>query len=232
MISCSLRTLCVESINQIRYYRKNMEEFRKILLTLIFSSFTIIILIFLGIFIVNRFSNKNEEKVTEITSMTIIEKIKDQYFIVTKTVFVDQQTEITVDQGSGWSNFLWGQKIEAEGLVRIDIGVDMNSLSEEDIVIDEETKTIKISLPKAQILDASISDEIELKSSNGVLRKIFRNDPSSDFNMAFEKLISEAQSAVNSDQEVFDESRENSTELLRLIVESLGYKLEIVEIKE
>jgi hypothetical protein len=203
-----------------------MQEFRKVIITLIFAAFSLILLILMGVFLINRFSGNNSQT-NEINSQIIIDKITDQYFIVTKTIFIDEETEIIVDEGSGWSNFWWGSTINAEGLIRVDLGVDMNKLTKEDISLDHQNKKITIILPETEILDSSLEGEIEVNSSKGVFRRFFGSDQNEDYNQALSALTEEAENAVRKDEELFTEAREDSKKFIEILLDEFGYEVEI-----
>jgi len=140
---------------------------------------------------------------------------------------IDQDSTIKVDQGSGWSNFLWGQTIKAEGMIRIDIGVDLNSLQESDVTVDNVKKSAKVKLPPATILDASQYGDIEVESKSGVLKFLLDNDPNADHNQALAQLITDAKTAASADTKVFTEARENSINLIKLVLSDMGYSVEV-----
>lgn len=200
-----------------------MSRFAKLLTLIIVLSVALATLLFLG----ERLARSvNPAEQIEISSRTILDRITDQYFVVTKTVVVDQTSNITIDQGSAWSNFLWGQTIEAHGTVRVDIGVDLSELSEEDIEINERTKTVTIALPDASVLDANQIGDIEVDTKSGVLKFLFENDPTEDHNLALKQLAEDARASVQS-QELLEEARQDATKLLTLIVQDLGYTVEV-----
>lgn len=201
-----------------------MSKLNKILIGVILF---LLLVIGITITVVYLSSKSGPKETVEVTSRTIIDRISDQYFIVTKTMVIDQNSTVKVDQGSQWSNFLWGQTINAEGMIRVDIGVDLNSLQESDVTVDERTKTVKIKLPVATILDASQYGDIEVDSKQGVLKYLLNNDPNADHNQALSQLIADAKAAAQSDTKVFDEARGDSINLIRLIVEEMGYSVEI-----
>jgi len=166
---------------------------------------------------------------TVVTSQTIVERIHDQYFVVTKTAVLDQHSTITVDKGSDWSNFWWGQTIEAQGFVRVDVGVDVSGLSESDVIVDQATKTVTIRLPAATILDASQYGDIEAKTSKGVLKYLLDNDPNEDFNQAKAQLVTDARAAVLADAELLGQARADASAILHLILSPLGYSVVFTE---
>jgi len=181
--------------------------------------------------LVIKFGFMNQTERTEVTSRAIIERIADNYFVVTKSAIIYEEVEINVDKGSAWSNLLWGQTVKARGTVRIDIGVDLAGLDENDIVIDNAAKTVSIAVPRAEILDASQYGAIEVDSKQGVLKWLTDNDPNEDHNTALQRLLEEARTSVSTDERLFTEARQDSTKLLELIVESFGYTLVTTQIE-
>ncbi len=167
--------------------------------------------------------SKPEEKT--ITSRAILERIADNYFVVTKSAIIYEEVEISVDKGSAWSNMLWGQTVKARGTVRIDIGVNLAGLDENSIVVNHRDKTVAIAVPRAEILDASQYGAIEVDSQQGVLKWLTDNDPNEDHNRALEQLLEEAHTSISTDERLFTEARRDSTKLLELIVESFDYTL-------
>ncbi len=168
---------------------------------------------------------RSNKESTTVTARSILERISDQYFIVTKSAYIDQESTMTVDKGSKWSNFFWGQTVEAEGVIRIDVGVDLSQITEEDIIVDHKTKTVRIDVPPADILNASQYGDIEVESDQGVLKYLLDNDPNEDHNRALEQLVADAKEAVRQDQSLFDDARQDSSKLLYMIVSGMDYKL-------
>lgn len=197
---------------------------KQTILTVAITVLVTIIFILSGILI---FQNLNKEPEPELNSQTIIKQIKDQSFLVTKTVILDESVEIEVDQGSAWSNLWWGDSIEAEALIRMDIGIDFSKIENENISIDQENKTISIKLPQVSVLDASQYGDIEVRSSKGILKFLLENDPNDDHNRALQALITSAEKSVQTQSDIYREAEENAVKFLDLIVGDLGYELEI-----
>lgn len=193
----------------------------------IFGIFGLLMCLLISVFASGVFwlENQSDESQREITSRMVVEKISDQSFLVSKTVFLDEQVIIEVDQGSNWSNFWWGQQISAEGLVRIDVGVDYSKLTEEDITVDPDNKNVIIDLPEAEILDASVQGPIEVESNNGILRQLLDNDPTRDHNLAAGELIVEAEASLLQNNSVFDEAELDAVNFLKLVLADLDYEV-------
>ncbi|MBU0625393.1 DUF4230 domain-containing protein [Patescibacteria group bacterium] len=170
---------------------------------------------------------KSQEE--QVTSRAILERIADNYFVVTKSVIVYEEVEINIDKGSTWSNLLWGQTVKARGTVRLDIGVDLAGLDENDININHRVKTVSLSVPRAEILNASQYGAIEVDSRQGVLKWLTDNDPNDDHNRALDQLLREARTSILTDEQLFNEARNDAAKLLELIVESFDYSLVITQ---
>lgn len=169
-----------------------------------------------------------------ITSQVIFDKIKDQYFLVTKTLLVSEKIEIEVQNSEGWKDFFTGDKLSAEGSVRLDVGVDLAYFSANDIVINHINKDVIVYLPGARILDASIKNDINVETQKGVwtgIKDFFAGDKNEDYNRAARELIAQAEIAVNKQTDVFFEAREAGSKLVELVINSYlsGYSLEIRE---
>lgn len=196
-----------------------MGSIRKTLLAVGFTALALAVLLWVGNSV---FRGEKEETVT---SSAILERISDNYFVVTKSAFVDEEVEITVDKGSSWSNFFWGQTITARGRVRVDIGVDLSGITEDDIAIDHKAKTVTVAVPQAEILDASQYGNIELATKQGILKTLLDSDPNEDHNRAVAQLLTEARASISDDTALFEEARLDSLRVLELIIQSFGYTL-------
>lgn len=176
----------------------------------------------------NTKENEIENKSPEITNQIVVDSITNQYFVVSKTVFLDVTSDIKIQENSNWSDFLWKKTIVAEGIVRVDVGVDMEKLEKEDILINDNEKTISITLPKASVLDSSLYSELEVENENGVLvsiKEIFK-DGTEDYNLAVKTLTEQALAQVNADSELMGEAEEDSTKIIELILKETGYTVE------
>lgn len=196
-----------------------MGTIRKTLFAVGFAALALAVLLYVGNSV---FRGGDEETVT---STAILERISDNYFVVTKSAIIDEEVEMTVDKGSSWSNFFWGQELTARGRIRIDIGVDLAGISEDDIAIDHKNRTVTIAVPQAEILDASQYGNIEVATKQGILKTLLDSDPNDDHNRAQAQLITEARAAISEDAVLFEEARRDSLRVLELIVRSFDYTL-------
>ncbi len=168
-----------------------------------------------------------EEVVPKVTSEIILEKIQDNYFVVTKSLFVKEEVDIDIKSGSAWSDFLWGQEINARGIIRLDIGVDFKEIEVTDIVVNDIDKTISINLPDASVLDSSLFGDLQVESKDGILKRIFSDTSNSDYKRALGALIEVSEGVAN--ESLLTEAKLDSYSFLEVIADSLGYSLIIQE---
>lgn len=206
-----------------------MKNLRTILIFVV-----IIFFLLLAVFFYGRYQGKQaglaENKPANVTSRVILERITDQYFLVTKTVFVDSRAEIETPKTNDWRDLFVGKKISVLGLVRVDVGIDMKNLRLENISVDHSKKTVTITLPHAQILNSSLSGELDVTADNSIVEKIknlLKNTRNEDYNLALQTLINNANNEVMANERIFAEARSDSAKLVELIVSSMlkGYNV-------
>lgn len=194
---------------------------------LLFISLTLIISI--TAFFLGRATKENEieNQAIEISSQIIVDRITDQYFTVTKTVYTNQDIEISIEDESDWSDIFWKDVLTSSALIRSDIGVDMTMLTVGDISIDEESKIITLEIPKAEIFDTSIEGDISLKSEQGLITAIEQlfEDESDDYNLVTETLILATEAAILADEQLLEEARSSSVSIIENILGELGYQV-------
>lgn len=181
----------------------------------------------LGFVICNWSRNtKDSGEEMKVTQTTVLEKLQDQAFLVTRTVIADQQVEINIDQGSAWSNFWWGHEVVAEAKMQVDIGVDFLEVEKGDVSVDKSKKIIKIDLPNGEIYNTSVASKIEIETKSGVLKKILDNDKEEDFNLALSALTEAAEDSVSGDVKLMNEAEKAAFKILQSIFKDTGYKVE------
>lgn len=191
--------------------------------------FTVIaLLILVVVFFYGRYQGKTaaelEIRPPVINSQVILERITNQYFLVTKTIFVNSKAEIETPKNNDWTDLFTGKKLTVLGLIRIDVGVDMKNMRPENIMVDSQKKTVTISLPHAEILNSSLYGQLDLvadKSITEKLKDLFKNTQNEDYNLALETLIANADSQVKADESIFNSAREDSAKLVNLIVSGM-----------
>ncbi len=169
----------------------------------------------------------------KVSSRIILNSIQDQAFLVTKTLYLDEETTITIDGAGGLKGLLFGKELKARSLVRSDVGVDLKKMTEENINIDSSKKTITIKLPEATILTSGISGNVEVESSRGIwtsVKELFSDEGNDDYNRAVNELVSNAENAVRARTDVFDSARADTVKLISWMIEKTapGYRVEIV----
>lgn len=191
-------------------------------------TFLIIIIALLISFLAGALWNSNQTQATKkVTSQIILDRITNQAFLLTKTVYLEQKAQIKIDQGSDWSNFWWGQIIDTNALMKVNVGVDLNDLSVANIFVDNINNKILINLPAAQILDATPEGDISVTTQNGVLKFLLANDPNDDYNQAFKQLKLDATSAVNKNPEILASAQTETITILGNLLKDTGYSVEV-----
>jgi len=193
----------------------------------------LIIVLCLGFYYWGTIDGKDRAKVAApaVTSQIIVDKISDQSFLVTKTLFLDTKAEITVRDDSGFKGFFVGQKISAQGVVRVDVGEDLKKLSPEDVVIDRQNKKISVYLAGAEVLDSSIFGDIKIENKKGLwtnVKDLFKDDKSFEYNLSANELVAQANFAAK-DQGFFDEADKATADFVSYVVLGLlpDYQIEL-----
>ena len=195
----------------------------------------IILLILMAVFFYGRYQGKNsallEDRPAVINSQVILERITDQYFLVTKTVFVNSKVEIETPKNNDWTDLFTGKKLTVLGLIRVDVGVDMKNMRQENIVVDSQKKIVTISLPHADILDSSLSGQLDIIADKSIaekLKSLLKDTQNEDYNLALEALIASANSQVTADESIFSSAREDAAKLINLIVSGMLKDYQVV----
>lgn len=171
------------------------------------------------------FAPKVQEKEV-ITSRTILDKVSQKGMLITRSVLLDQKATIKVDQGSDWSNFFWGQEINARANMKVDIGVDLAKLKEDDIVINKTAKTVCFKYPNAEISSVQIEGDIEATTKNGIFKQLLDSNANRDYNNALNKLKEEATRSIGSRDDLLKEARDSSDTTLSVLLAGTEYQVE------
>ncbi len=195
----------------------------------------IVLLILVAVFFYGRYQGMKlgaaENKPSVVNSQVILDRITNQYFLVTKTAFINSKVEIDTPKNNNWTDLFTGKKITVFGLIRVDVGVDMKNIRLENIVVDSKNKIVTISLPHAEILDSSLSGELDVIADKSILEKIkgvFRNTQNEDYNIALKTLIDSANNQVMANESIFEDARTDSVKLVTLIVTSMLSDYQVV----
>jgi len=188
----------------------------------IIAALVLLLLLSGGIFYLGwRTGRPSSKGVDTVTSTVLLEQIQDQYFLVTKTLFLDTAATITIDESSGWKGFFLGKSIDARGLIRVDIGVDLQGMRTDDIVVHADTHTIGIRMPRAMILDRSVFGDIEVKRSSGIwtnIKELFSDSSNADYNRAVQVLMETGERTATAREEIFDEAENAAFAMVSFIV--------------
>ena len=172
-------------------------------------------------------ANNRPVETRNINSDVVIDRIESQFFAVTRTVYSDQNLEIDIDRGSSWSNFWWGKSINAEARVRVDMGVDFKNLSTSDISVDDDKKEIIIITSGPEILNKSISDNLEIEVSGSMLTRIFARDYNKDYQLVSEELLDAAERAIVQDERLQQDAFIATEEALNYLFSDSGYQVKL-----
>lgn len=195
----------------------------------------IALLILVAVFFYGRGQGKIAAELTNrpsvVNSQVVLERITNQYFLVTKTVFVNSRAEIDTPKNNDWTDLFTGKKLTVLGLIRVDVGVDMKNMRPENIVVDQQKKLVTISLPHAEILDSSLSGQLDLVADKSIVEKLkglLKNTQNEDYNLALQTLITNANSQVTADETIFSSARDDSAKLVQLIVSGMLKDYQVV----
>lgn len=198
----------------------------RIKVIIIFVVITLLILVAVFFYGRNqgRISAELENRPPVVNSQVVLERITNQYFLVTKTVFVNSKAEIDTPKNNNWTDIFIGKKLTVLGLIRVDVGVDMKNMRPENIVVDPLKKIVTISLPHAEILDSSLSGQLDLMADKSIVEKLkglLKNTQNEDYNLALQTLIRSANNQVMADESIFSSARDDSGKLVQLIVSGM-----------
>jgi len=170
------------------------------------------------------FAPKNE--ITKVvTSQTVLDRVTEMGFLVTRSILIDQTAETKIDQGSDWSNFWWGYSVNSRALMRANIGVDLLQVQQDDIKIDQVAMTICVIYPNATISSIELEGDIEVETNSGLLKRILDNNTERDYNLALTQLREETEKAIQSDTELLKVTRESADAALKGVLVSTGYSI-------
>lgn len=172
-------------------------------------------------------SRKAEAQRTTINMQAILTALHDRGFLVSQTYVFD--TPVTIDKSSGnaFKDFFFGQTIEARGTMEVNLGVDLASLKQEDVVIDQATQTITVTIPKARLFNSRLVGPIEVKNKQGVLKKLLDSDDG--YNESLVRLQQASEGAAQTEgmiNRATDRAREDISTLLSYVTEGKTIKVE------
>ncbi|MFB1082014.1 DUF4230 domain-containing protein [Jeotgalibacillus sp. JSM ZJ347] len=162
-------------------------------------------------------------------SATFVEQIKDMNALATSQAFVKTVIDEEDNEVLGWDiNFnLPGTERRVFMVVpgTVLAGVNMDQLSEEDVKVDEENKTVSLTLPRATLLQepAIQMDEVETFTTKG----IFRSNVNLEESVGFAAAAQEKMKKEAIDQGVLERAEMNAELALEEFFEFTGYDADI-----
>jgi len=168
---------------------------------------------------------KTERKVT---ADVILTALHSRGFLVTQTYVFNEPIIIENTEESFWKDIFFGQTIQATGNMEVNLGVDLQKVSPEDIEIGFDKVTVK--LPPAEIFNTRLVGPINVENKQGILKKLF--DADDGYNQALEELTKRAEAAANT-RALIEKANENAIEeVARLLKFTVKDKEVEVEIKQ
>ncbi len=162
-------------------------------------------------------------------SATFVEQIKDMNALATSQAFVKTVIDEEDNEVFGWDINLNLPGTERRVFMVVPgsvlAGVNMDQLSEEDVKVDEENKTVSLTLPRATLLQepAIQMDEVETFTTKGIFRSNVDLEESVDFVAAAQEKIEKE--AI--EQGVLERAETNAELALTEFFEFTGYDANI-----
>jgi hypothetical protein len=160
---------------------------------------------------------------------SFVEQIKDMNSLATAQAF----TKAVIEQED---NKFFGKEISADlpGTKRklllvvpgtVLAGVDLKKVSENDILVDEEGKEMKIELPRAEILQSPSIDTENVKTFS--VEGIFRNEVDWEEGFALAEVAKDLIQQEAIDQGLLETAEKNAEKSLKEFFKQLGYQVTI-----
>lgn len=170
-----------------------------------------------------------ESQQYRITRDTLITRMQQRGVLVTRTIIIDQESRIGIPRQSDWNALLWGKELVTSGRVRVDLGVDLSLLAKDNtrIRIDENSRTIYLNLPTAEILSSSVIGKLEVTTEGTILTRLFDNNTNADYQLALSELTAASETVVRENVELRAEARADVAKLLGDIFIGTGYEVKL-----
>jgi len=162
---------------------------------------------------------------TQVTAQVILTALRDRGFLVTQTYIFDEPVTIEKKSGSALKDFFFGQTITARGAMEANLGIDLSKVSADDIRIEGEK--IVITVPKAQVFNVRLIGPLDVKNTQGILKRLLESD--NGFNEAQAELSKVAEESAKR-PEFIDRATESArAEIARLVgYVSQGKQVEVI----
>jgi len=188
---------------------------------------TILLLLLLAVFLGIRSIFVREGETQKVAGF--VEQIQDLSMLTTSKAYM----KAVVEQED---NQLFGKKIDANlpGTKRkvlviipgeVIAGVDLSKVTKSDIEMNEDQKTIHLTLPRAEIIQKPTLyfDQAQIFSSEG----LFRSKASIDEGYAFAELAQDQIVTEATEQGLLTSAEEQATKVIETFMEQMGYKVTI-----
>lgn len=156
-------------------------------------SFLIVAIIFIIGLAIGWFVSRGTIAKKEVASQVIFNALQERGFLITQTSVLNVSTMIASNgNASWWKKLLWGQEINASGVVEVNLGVDLDKTDEKDIEIGDRSIIVKIE--SAKIFNSRLVGDINVENKQGILKRLLQNDDG--YNQAMIELIQQGESVV------------------------------------
>lgn len=195
----------------------------KIVLSVVFLTVFFTAGIMAGYFILRPPTDK-----TVVTAQVILTALRDQGFLVTQTYIFDEPVTIEKTSGSAFKDFFFGQTITARGTMEANLGIDLSRVTADDISIQDNK--IIISIPQAQVFNVRLIGPLDVKNTQGILKRLLENE--AGYNEAQAELSKVAEEAALRPEFIDRATDSAKEEVVRLVGYVAQDKTVEVRIKE
>lgn len=161
----------------------------------------------------------------EVTAQTVVTSLQSEGFLVTESYIANQQVNITHSTGSDFKDIFWKQAIKASANVKVNMGVDLGQLTQNNVQVND--KQITVRLPPVKINSTEILGDVLLQNNQGIFKKIF--DSNDGYNEAVSELKNQVEQAAQN-MEIQNDAKENTVRQIKYLLEYIAPDKEIVVI--
>lgn len=138
------------------------------------------------------------------------------------------QVIVDVEEGTRFvPSFLKGERTSFLALGSVAASVDFSSLGEDAIVVSEDGKSVRVTLPRAVLSDPTVDPEgsYVLDRDRGLLDRagsMFSDNPTSERELYL--LAEDKLAAAAGEADLADRAEDNTEDMLTTMLEALGYE--------
>ncbi len=186
-------------------------------------TFLLIAVVLLGTGVVIGYTKaRSSVQESRISANTIVQELQQEGFLVTQSMFVQEQVSIEKTTGSAIKDLFLGQTINASALLHIDVGVDLQKLAVEDVTITDTGITIQV--PAPVVRSVSLRGPITLENKQGIVKRLFDNDDGYNDAIA---LFDEKGKQVLTNEDIRTAAEENTIRQIQRFVSLLSDTAEV-----